>query len=213
MIFSKIRVSSTRFLTCCFLLTIAFAFTVNGQSKTDNKNARVIYISSAPRTANKTVRPRIRFIKRHNPATGQLVSLRKLRGTPFQLEKKAFNLINQERTAKGKPRLLWSARIAKLAREHSENMARHSFFSHTGLNGRRIDRRANDFGLTGWRSIGENIAYNKGFSNPSEFAVKRWMISDGHRVNLLNSRWKESGIGVAVTEDGVYFFTQIFMVR
>ena len=92
-------------------------------------------------------------------------------------------------------------------------MAKHSFFSHVGVNGRMIDERAIDFGLDDWRSIGENIAYNKGFSNPVEFAVERWMLSDGHRRNLLHSRWRESGVGVAVTADGTYFFTQVFVVN
>jgi len=210
---SKQRISPVSILGFFFLLTLSLTFTINGQNKSDNHNARIRYVSSAPGSLKKPVSPKILFIKRHNPSTGAVVSLRKLKVTPFQLEKKAFNLINQKRTEKGLSRLIWSKRMAELAREHSENMARHSFFSHTGLNGRRIDRRANDFGLTNWRSIGENIAYNKGFSKPAEFAVERWMISDGHRRNLLNSRWKESGVGIAVTEDGTYFFTQIFMVR
>ena len=92
-------------------------------------------------------------------------------------------------------------------------MAKHSFFSHVGLNGRVIDQRAYDFGVRNWRAIGENIAFNKGFKNPADFAVKRWMLSTTHKHNLLDSRWTDSGIGVGITKDGTYYFTQIFLVE
>jgi uncharacterized protein YkwD len=46
-----------------------------------------------------------------------------------------------------------------------------------------------------------------------EFAVERWMKSPKHRENLLSSRWKESGIGIAVTGNGTYYFTEVFLLR
>jgi uncharacterized protein YkwD len=39
------------------------------------------------------------------------------------------------------------------------------------------------------------------------------MRSQGHRENLLDTRWKESGIGIAVASDGSYYFTQVFLLR
>ena len=195
------------------LLTLSTVYSVQAQDKTTPKAARIIYISPAPRSSTKIERPRIRFVKRGKSSGDKNSSLKELKKSPYDLEKKTFRLINEQRTLKGLAPLRWSEKASKLARSHSENMARHSFFSHVGLNGRAIDQRANDFGLTGWKSIGENIAYNKGFSNPGEFAVERWMISKGHRINLLNSRWKETGVGIAITKEGKYFFTQIFIVK
>ena len=92
-------------------------------------------------------------------------------------------------------------------------MAVYGFLSHIGLNGRLVDRRAADSGIDEWQGIGENIAFNKGFANPTSLAVERWMLSAGHKLNLLDSRWTESGLGIAVTKDGKYFFTQIFIFR
>ena len=92
-------------------------------------------------------------------------------------------------------------------------MGKYSFFSHIGLNGRMIDQRAIDLGLNKWRAIGENIAFNKGFEKPAEFAVERWMLSRTHRNNLLDGRWTDSGIGLCITEDGKYLFTQVFFVE
>ena len=71
--------------------------------------------------------------------------------------------------------------------------------------------RARAAGIRGWRVLGENIAYNQGFDDPSGFAVERWMGSSMHRANILNSQFTRSGIGVARAADGSIYFTQVFM--
>ena len=77
-----------------------------------------------------------------------------------------------------------------------------------------VDDRADSAGIKNWKRIGENIAYNRGYDNPVEFAVLRWMQSQSHRENLLSEKWKESGIGIAIAADGkTYYFTQVFMLR
>lgn len=129
-----------------------------------------------------------------------------------RIEKEAFLLINRQRKAAGVRLLKWNPRIASLAREHSNEMALHRYFSHTGLDGRLVDKRAIDKGLDRWRAIGENIAYMRGYDDPAAFAVERWMLSPTHRDNLLDRRWKESAIGLAISNDGTYYFTQVFMV-
>jgi uncharacterized protein YkwD len=133
--------------------------------------------------------------------------------TSFEIERKTFDEINQQRAAVGLQPLTWSDDAAKIARVHSENMANFKFFSHEGLDGSMVNDRADSFGVSKWRAIAENIAYNRGYANPIEFVVESWMKSTGHRENILNNRWKESGIGVAITADGTYYFTQVFMQR
>lgn len=128
-------------------------------------------------------------------------------------ERRILDLINQKRTANGLEPLRWSEDVAKIARLHSENMAQFKFFNHVGRDGLSVDERADANGLSKWRAIGENIAYNRGFQNPVEFACEGWMKSASHRQNLLSTRWKETGIGVAVAADGTYYFTQVFLVR
>lgn len=189
------------------------SFNVIAQDDVKPKSYRLRYISSVAKTNVEIKSPGVKIIKRGTSVENSAPALKKLKDSTFHLEKKTFELINEQRVSKGLAVLKWNPKIASLARVHSENMARHSFFSHKGLNGRTIDQRANDYGIRRWKSIGENIAYNKGFSNPCEFSVERWMLSTEHRINLLHQRWKESGIGIAVTEDGKYFFTQIFMDR
>ena len=129
------------------------------------------------------------------------------------LEKQTFALINQKRAEFGLSPIIWSDEIAKIARLHSENMAKFNFFSHTGIDGKMVNDRADLLGVTKWTAMGENIAYNRGYQKPLECAVEKWMESPGHRENLLNDRWKESAIGIAVTANGTYYFTQVFLVR
>lgn len=129
------------------------------------------------------------------------------------LEQQAFDLINAERHANGKDSLVWDAELCRMARSHSENMARFDFFDHAGPGGMDLAARARAHGVRGWDILSENITYNKGYTDPAAFAVERWMLSPKHRSNLLHSRFTHSGIGVARAADGRVFFTQVFIAR
>ncbi|MCA1613943.1 MAG: CAP domain-containing protein [Acidobacteria bacterium] len=128
-------------------------------------------------------------------------------------EQRAFALVNAERRERGQEPLRWDAEASRVAREHSENMARRNFFSHTDPDGADYVRRAAAGGVTGWRALAENIAYNQGFDDPAAFAVERWMLSSKHRENILRQGFTHAGIGVARAADGRVFFTQVFISR
>lgn len=127
------------------------------------------------------------------------------------LERDAFQLINSERSLAGLSTLKWSDKIAEVARLHSNNMAERDFFSHKGLDGRMVDERAERLNMGPWTAIGENIAFMKGYQNPVQVAVEKWLQSPGHKKNLLSDQWTETAIGLAVTADGKYYFTQVFI--
>ena len=127
------------------------------------------------------------------------------------LERAAFNVLNQKRAESGLSPLAWSEQLAAVARLHSRNMAEFSFFSHKGLDGKMAAQRAAQMGVGQWRSIGENIAFSRGFQDPVAHALRLWLDSPAHRQNLLDGNWKETAVGVAVAEDGSYYFTQVFL--
>lgn len=128
-------------------------------------------------------------------------------------ERRAFDLINVERQKRGLRPLVWDGTLNRLARYHSQNMARAGVLNHVDSDGLDLSGRAQVLGLHGWRALGENIAYNQGFSDPTAFAVERWMISEKHRENILNGGFTHAGIGIARAADGRVFFTQVFMER
>jgi uncharacterized protein YkwD len=129
------------------------------------------------------------------------------------LEKHVFDLINAERAARGLARLKWDNQVAEVARLHSRNMAVEKFFGHRGSDGSMVDSRADKIGLRNWNAIGENIAFMRGYDDPAELAVEKWLNSTSHRKNLLSPQWNESAIGIAMTEDGTYYLTQVFLNR
>jgi uncharacterized protein YkwD len=128
-------------------------------------------------------------------------------------ERRAFELINAERRARGESSLVWDAELTRMARLHSENMARQNFFDHIDPQGQNMTMRARAGGVCGWRAIAENIAYNSGYDDPAGFAVERWLASSKHRANLLREGFTHSGVGVARAADGRVFFTQVFVTR
>lgn len=183
---------------------IAFSQITFAQNAGENRPKA--YLVSRGKTQEEITRPRIVSTGENRKPVNQSKQ-------DFRLEREVFDLINEQRLRVGLKTLEWSDEVAAMARLHSENMAKFSFFSHTDLDGLMVNDRADALGIKRWRAIGENIAYNRGYENPAASAVERWMQSPGHRDNLLNNRWKESGIGIAVTENGTYYFTEVFISR
>ncbi|MDT7540765.1 MAG: hypothetical protein QOE33_669 [Acidobacteriota bacterium] len=128
-------------------------------------------------------------------------------------ERRAFDLINRERASRGEPSLAWDGDLARMARQHSESMARGNNLSHTDETGRDTFARAAACGVCGWQALGENIAYNQGFEDPVAFAVERWMQSAKHRDNILRAEFTHAGLGIAKAADGSVYFTQVFVTR
>ncbi|MGI8466901.1 MAG: CAP domain-containing protein [Pyrinomonadaceae bacterium] len=150
---------------------------------------------------------------KNSPASAKLKFLPQNSTLISSLERRAFDLLNEKRIANNLSPLKWNEQMAQAARFHSENMARENYFSHTESNGSTVKERAALFGERDWTAIGENIAFNRGISKPVEMACTQWLQSAGHRENIMDKAWNESGIGVAVAPDGTYYFTQVFITK
>jgi uncharacterized protein YkwD len=134
-------------------------------------------------------------------------------GNATPIERSAFEKTNQTRVENGLAPLTWDSELCRMAREHSESMARLEYFSHKTPQGLRLKERAHESGILHFRVIAENIAYNKGYDDPGAFAVERWMISSGHRANILYVGFQASAIGSYVSADGGIYLTQVFIAR
>lgn len=128
-------------------------------------------------------------------------------------EREIFDLINAERRKKGLGELTWDASLSRLARAYSEKMARENFFSHYDGNGEAVDDRARAMRIKNWSKIGENLFFCEGYDNPNATAVRGWMKSPTHRKNILDPDYNVSGIGIAQTESGKIYVTQVFLER
>jgi uncharacterized protein YkwD len=129
------------------------------------------------------------------------------------LELQTFELVNVERARQGLRPLVWDAELTHMARLHSENMARQNFFNHQAPDGQGLRERSRASGISGFKRLAENLAYNKGFADAASCAVVGWMHSEGHRDHILDGEFTRSGIGIARSADGRVYFTQVFVVH
>ena len=207
------QLMTTSFRHALIFVVILFASgTIVLAQKPTQKTSRPVarLIASGPIPSEEYVSRVVHLEPRRTPSvttTSQPVSSFKL----TTLERRAFDLVNEQRKSHGQRALAWDPELARLARQHSENMAGGGFLDHTEPVGMTMVNRAHAQGIVGWRALAENIAYNQGYDDPAGFVAQRWMVSYKHRENLLNSRWTRSAVGVAIANDGRVFFTQVFI--
>jgi uncharacterized protein YkwD len=110
---------------------------------------------------------------------------------------------NAERAARGLGTLKRDPRLARTARDHSDDMARRGYFDHTSPDGRTAEDRVNASGYR-WSAYGENLAMGYG---TAQEAVAGWVASPAHCRNLLSPAFTELGVGAHV---GKALLTQVF---
>lgn len=124
------------------------------------------------------------------------------------VERRVWEGVNQYREARGLPRLEWDEDLARIARAHSRAMAAgKASFGHAGF-----PLRASEAELSSlFTSAAENVALNNrdGAAGVAT-AVEAWVRSPGHRANIEGA-YSFTGVGVARSSKGVYYFTQIFL--
>ena len=132
---------------------------------------------------------------------------------PNDIERRAFDETNLARVKNGLPPFVWDGDVCRMARIHSESMARQNYLSHVTPEGLRLRDRARAAGILRYDVLGENIAYNQGYDDPGAFAVERWMASSKHRANILSPEFRAMAIGSFIGPDGSVYLTQTFITR
>jgi uncharacterized protein YkwD len=110
-------------------------------------------------------------------------------------------LINEARSKRGLGELDSASALTRAAAAHSRDMVSHDFFSHTSPAGatmqQRIDRAGYFNGASRW-SAGETIAWGSGSLASPAAIVRSWLRSPPHRAILLQSKFDDVGIGIAI---------------
>lgn len=151
--------------------------------------------SKAPATQPKTEQAPVQEQK-ETTATDQILAI----------EEKVVALTNAERAKNGLSALQIDRPLMAAAREKSQDMKNHNYFSHTSPTFGSPFDRLKALGIA-YKSAGENIA--KGQRTPEE-VVQAWMNSEGHRANILNKDFTH--IGVGYVQDG-NIWTQQFIKK
>jgi uncharacterized protein YkwD len=114
--------------------------------------------------------------------------------------------VNEFRQSEGLEPLGLNPVISEQAREHSIEMAE----SPDTISHRKFDQRIEEIRKKiPLRASAENVAANLHYENPGVQVVEGWKQSPEHRKNMLGD-YNQTGIGIARSEDGKYFFTQIY---
>jgi uncharacterized protein YkwD len=106
--------------------------------------------------------------------------------------------INAARAQAGCGPLKLNKALMSAAKTHATNMAEQDFFGHRGKDGRDFVYRIKQAGYPPYRWVAENIA--AGQKTPAA-AVQAWLDSPGHRRNVLNCKYVDTGIAMVYQPD------------
>lgn len=110
-----------------------------------------------------------------------------------------LELVNRQRASHGLRALRRSSALDEAARWQSRDMVARGYFAHERRGGPSLPQRIRRTGyLSGARSwdLGENLAVGEGVQSAREI-VAAWMASSTHREEILYSRYRQVGIGLA----------------
>lgn len=123
-------------------------------------------------------------------------------------ESEVIKLVNAERANAGCPALRAHPILNQAAKAHSQDMVEHNYVDHVNSAGETPGERVSNMGYV-WEALGENVA--AGYVTPED-VVAGWMNSEGHRKNILNCGYLDTGVGYVYAADTDYghYWTQLF---
>ena len=116
-----------------------------------------------------------------------------------RIEAATLCLVNVQRARHGERALRPNADLARSAAAHSEDMVARNYFDHTSPAGETLLDRIKESTYLPPRAgyiLGENIALGTMQLATPAAIVDTWMKSPGHRANILNADFRDSGLGV-----------------
>lgn len=129
--------------------------------------------------------------------TAHAASLSPSTQTPdlFYNELQIVYLTNLRRREAGLPPLRWNREMSQAARWFAQNSVdgrNGPYCGHVDTDNRSLDKRLDAFNYTNAKSWGENVVCGLA---AAEAAVNGWMNSAGHKQNILQSDYREIGVG------------------
>lgn len=101
-----------------------------------------------------------------------------------------ISLSNSERTSRGVAALTYNAKLTQAAQAKAQDMFANDYWAHNSPSGKTPWSFISGAGYA-YTTAGENLAKN---FNTSAGVVSGWMNSSGHKANILNSSFTETGV-------------------
>ncbi|MDB5658795.1 MAG: hypothetical protein JWS10_1410 [Cypionkella sp.] len=131
-------------------------------------------------------------------------------------ENQVLLAVNKARAGAGCAALSTSSKLQAAARGHAKSMAQNNFFGHSSKNGGKFSNRVKAQGYR-YSKVAENIGAGQ---SSSAGIMRDWMVSSGHRKNILDCGLTETGIAVVYQADDAplkgqkyamkYYWVQVF---
>jgi uncharacterized protein YkwD len=131
-------------------------------------------------------------------------------GAFAELEARLWQDVNVERARHHLIPLERRADLDRVARAHSEDMARRRYFAHESPDGRDPLDRIGAVAAPGFTLAAENVGTTNR-SNPNREILQSWLASPVHRRNLLAPPFNATGVGIARAPDGSLLYTQVYV--
>jgi uncharacterized protein YkwD len=122
--------------------------------------------------------------------------------TDWVMANEILRLVNEHRTSIGLSEIKKDQEYASAyAVEHTQYMIELEQVNHDNFN-----IRSSALKDRGAQMVGENVAYGY---NTAEAVVNAWLMSDGHK-KIIEGTYTHSGFGVMQSNEGRFYFTQLF---
>ncbi len=108
-----------------------------------------------------------------------------------EAEERMLELINEERRQAGLPALVMSPLAREVAQQHSNEMFRYGYLSHTNKEGKSPAERLREAGIS-FTSASENVA----FAPSVDSAFNALLDNTNQRRNILSDQFRRIGIGI-----------------
>lgn len=118
--------------------------------------------------------------------------------------------INAIRAQAGCGPLKLNKALMSAAQTHATNMAELDFFDHRGKDGHDFTYRIKQAGYPQYRWVAENIAAGQ---KTADRAVQAWLDSPGHRRNIMDCDYVDTGIAMVYQPDDKPFKGQSMGLR
>lgn len=131
-----------------------------------------------------------------------------------EIARQVVDLVNQERESRGKAALECNDELMDNAALRAEEISEQ--FTHSRPDGSSCNTVVciKNFGVgENIEAIGNGVDIEKSdIESLSKYIVKNWMASSGHKKNILDSRYKETGVGVYRDGD-ILYISQLFIIN
>lgn len=114
--------------------------------------------------------------------------------------------VNQRRAEAGLPPLALHPLLTLAAQNHVNDILHGGAYGHVGSDGSNVRQRVQRVGYSSGGYASENWVNATSPDN----AMNWWMNDWIHRVNILNQRWREFGVGAGTTSSGRQIYVTVF---